>query len=1061
MVLVGRKHVLRPTAVLVRASAAALAALSVAAPAWAADPAATALDRTAAAPAPPRTVAAAQDRLRRDLGARALLQKDPATATPRIVARLDGFLTGPSGRDPAAVALDYVGAHATAFGLDAAELAALRPTRRSRAPDGTVELAWEQRAGGLPSVDGGLEAAVTADGRLINVRGGPVPRLGAPSAGPAVSASAAYATADPASRPAPAAGAPQGAERRTAFAGGGSASLVLYRDGGDDRLGWRVLAPAGSEAFYDALVDAGTGRLERRVNRVHSGTLRRSRVNPRTDVATLVTLPPDWLSEDGTGLDGPYAHAVSDLTDHIYAVQDGSAPRLSSPPAEADEVPASSGTGTGRSWSDSPNLTFCAAACSWSPANREANRRYSAAQLFWYVNSFHAHLAAAPIGFTGAGAFENDDRILAQALDGASTGPDSAHLNNANMLVLPDGFPGLMQMYLFGPVNRYDGAMDASVVYHEYAHGLSERLVTDAQGYGALDGAQAGALSEGTSDFYAMDYLVGSGVVPDSTATQGEVQLGRWLQTDPDAKGAGAVRTEGLDCTMGAVEAQNCPGAGAGSAAGPGGYDYGDFGRVLAAPEAHADGEIWAQTLWDVRRALVADYGAQNGLERTRAYVTGGLRLAPDDPSFLDMRNAIVQAAVAQHGTEDWTTLWQAFALRGMGWSAATTDGDDVSPVAAFDVPPAPGSYAPGAIAGTVTDEGGSPLGSVTVAVGGHDSGLSATDLSATTGPDGRYRIANVPPGGYGDVYFRRPGFADLETGVQVAAGVESRLDAGPLRRDWASFSSGGSVSSFSGPNYDAQGCGPGRALDDDSGRVWSTTYNGQARDLVIDLGRAIDLRSVRIDPRAGCGDGPGASLAQYQLFASDGAGQPYEALSGGGVGALDARGYATLPLAGDVAGRRLLLLRALAPRTLDQPFMDVAEVEVTGTPVPVAPPQQPPAAPPAAPAPATATAAPLASIRSRRVTATRKGYLRVKVHFGSKARRGTARLQVRGKRGRVLAAARARVRAGRTVTVKLRLNRRGRKAIPPGKRARVTLRLVLPGGHRVSRRVTVARARR
>ena len=111
--------------------------------------------------------------------------------------------------------------------------------------------------------------------------------------------------------------------------------------------------------------------------------------------------------------------------------------------------------------------------------------------------------------------------MLAQSLDGASTNaagsaPDGAHLNNANMLVLPDGFPGLMQMYLFGPANRYDGAMDASVVYHEYAHGLSERLVTDAQGYGALDGAQAGAVSEGTSDFYAMDYLVGSQVVADT-----------------------------------------------------------------------------------------------------------------------------------------------------------------------------------------------------------------------------------------------------------------------------------------------------------------------------------------------------------------------------------------------------------------------------------------------------------------------------------------------------------------------------------------------------------------
>ena len=179
--------------------------------------------------------------------------------------------------------------------------------------------------------------------------------------------------------------------------------------------------------------------------------------------------------------------------------------------------------------------------------------------------------------------------MLAQSLDGASTNaigsaPDGAHLNNANMLVLPDGFPGLMQMYLFGPANRYDGAMDASVVYHEYAHGLSERLVTDAQGYGALDGAQAGAVSEGTSDFYAMDYLVGSQVVADTRhAGRG---AGRALAADrPEPQGRRRpCAPRGSTARWGPSTPTHCPGAGPGSAAGPGAYDYGDFGRVLGAP---------------------------------------------------------------------------------------------------------------------------------------------------------------------------------------------------------------------------------------------------------------------------------------------------------------------------------------------------------------------------------------------------------------------------------------------------------------------------------------------
>ncbi len=132
-----------------------------------------------------------------------------------------------------------------------------------------------------------------------------------------------------------------------------------------------------------------------------------------------------------------------------------------------------------------------------------------------------------------------------------------------------------MQMYLFGRgrYGRYDGAMDASMVYHEYAHGLSERLVTDAQGFGALIGAQPGAIAEGTSDFYAMDYLAQTepGLVPDGGA-QGEVRVGKWLQADighdraerdphrgPRLRGAAAGRRERVSRRLGADDAGRLP----------------------------------------------------------------------------------------------------------------------------------------------------------------------------------------------------------------------------------------------------------------------------------------------------------------------------------------------------------------------------------------------------------------------------------------------------------------------------------------------------------------------
>ena len=51
-----------------------------------------------------------------------------------------------------------------------------------------------------------------------------------------------------------------------------------------------------------------------------------------------------------------------------------------------------------------------------------------------------------------------------------------------------------------------NGADDAEIVYHEYTHGLSNRLVDPATGSGSST-AQGGAMGEAWSDWYAADYL--------------------------------------------------------------------------------------------------------------------------------------------------------------------------------------------------------------------------------------------------------------------------------------------------------------------------------------------------------------------------------------------------------------------------------------------------------------------------------------------------------------------------------------------------------------------------
>ena len=48
-----------------------------------------------------------------------------------------------------------------------------------------------------------------------------------------------------------------------------------------------------------------------------------------------------------------------------------------------------------------------------------------------------------------------------------------------------------------------------------------------------------------------------------------------------------------------------------------GGYTYGDFAKIRGGAEVHDDGEIWAQTLWQLRRRLI--HGVRIGARASRA----------------------------------------------------------------------------------------------------------------------------------------------------------------------------------------------------------------------------------------------------------------------------------------------------------------------------------------------------------------------------------------------------------------------------------------------------------
>ena len=251
-------------------------------------------------------------------------------------------------------------------------------------------------------------------------------------------------------------------------------------------------------------------------------------------------------------------------------------------------------------------------------------------------------------------------------------------------------------------------------------------------------------------------------MIPD-TGTPGEQVVGAYA-TDNTATG---IRENAIDCPVGAASA-SCPGT---ALTGPGGFTYADLGRVDASAgqpsfEVHADGEIWAETLWDLRRAV--------GATAARGLITSALRLSPKQPSFLEMRDAILQADTIGGGTRR-AQIWSVFAARGMGYSASTTSANATHATAAFDTPPVVAAGAPDVTSAAleqdtvlhvpIVNPGATPL-----------TGVHAT-LSATTAG------VTVPAGSVDDRDDRRRRFGDRDVRRARRGRRRVRIDGRPLAR--------------------------------------------------------------------------------------------------------------------------------------------------------------------------------------------------------------------------------------------------------------------------------------
>ncbi len=204
-----------------------------------------------------------------------------------------------------------------------------------------------------------------------------------------------------------------------------------------------------------------------------------------------------------------------------------------------------------------------------------------------------------------------------------------------------------------GP-GEVSSGFDNGVISHEYGHGISNRLYGGPSLAGCLGGGEQ--MGEGISDYFALIM----------TAKPGD--------RGTDARGIGnfvdgqGVNGRGIRRFPYSTDMTICP------------LTY-DFIKGQTAP--HPVGEVWCAVLWDIYWAFVDLYGwnadwtdESAGNVRAMKMAIDGMKAAPCNPGFIDMREAMF----AVDGGEHECMLWEIFARRGLGFFADQgdpQDGDD------------------------------------------------------------------------------------------------------------------------------------------------------------------------------------------------------------------------------------------------------------------------------------------------------------------------------------------------------------------------------------------------
>ena len=187
------------------------------------------------------------------------------------------------------------------------------------------------------------------------------------------------------------------------------------------------------------------------------------------------------------------------------------------------------------------------------------------------------------------------------------------------------------------PLIRRDGDLDSDIVWHEYGHGLTWRMI------GRMDGPMSGAIGEGMSDVLAII------VNDDDVVAEYSVGNALGLRSEP----------------------------------------YANYSRTyadVAGTEVHFDGELYGAIGWRVWKNLSAR-PLRDSADKVLGYLVNGMNYTPAHPTFENMRDGILAGLAGDQARQ--CLVWEAFAHYGVGVGASgMVQGSRVVVSESFALPP-------------------------------------------------------------------------------------------------------------------------------------------------------------------------------------------------------------------------------------------------------------------------------------------------------------------------------------------------------------------------------------